>query len=91
MFSLNKIVPKEHQDSNTMKSVKVNLIILQIFGYMPLNGITSSNPQSLKFTWFSWKILYAGCNVLLLLFRLVLSLLAIKSNSSIILHIGELL
>lgn len=69
----NKVEAKEHDNSrNTMKSIKFAIIILQIFGFMPLDGISSSNPDDLKFKWVSIKTLYAIWNVICASFIIIM-------------------
>lgn len=59
-------------DENTMSSIKALLIILQVFGYMPLNGITSKDPYDLKFNWISLKSFYVIWNFICGLFILIM-------------------
>lgn len=40
------------------KNLKYILILAQCFGILPVYGIYSDNPKSLRFAWFSCKVSY---------------------------------
>ncbi|XP_063934109.1 uncharacterized protein LOC135145919 [Zophobas morio] len=59
---------------NTHSTLKLFLIISQIMGYFPVQGLSENNSQFLKFSWFSFKTIYS---LLLLLFSVFVTLLII--------------
>lgn len=45
--------------ANVHQVLKVVLIMAQCFGQMPVQGITSPTPKSLRFTWISFRFAYS--------------------------------
>lgn len=41
-------------------SIKFMIILAQLFALLPVNGIGSSRPSYLKFTWWSCRMVYTG-------------------------------
>lgn len=53
-----KAIAKQKQPPSTQTTVKFIVILAQCFTLLPIDGVTSTTPADLKFTWKSWKIFY---------------------------------
>lgn len=54
---MRKVCPP--QPKLTHRSIKFVIIMAQIFGLMPVNGVISNNPSYLRFTYRSFKFVYS--------------------------------
>ncbi|KYB27367.1 hypothetical protein TcasGA2_TC033212 [Tribolium castaneum] len=46
----------QHEKENVHKSLKSIIVIAQIFGYFPVQGVLSNEPIFLNFSWFSLRV-----------------------------------
>lgn len=73
----------KNEDFNTMRSIKFAIIILQLFGYMPLNNISSREPNNLQFKWLTCKMFYVICNLICSVFILTMATIdSFRTSSS---------
>nr|WKF45126.1 gustatory receptor 18 [Podabrus annulatus] len=54
-------------------SIKFTLILGQVFGLMPVNGITNSSEKAVKFQWKSWRVVYTAFIILSTLFPIYIT------------------
>lgn len=70
-----KIVASNLSNKTILTSIRFVLIMGQCFGLFPLNGITKTNGDDLKFQWISFKCLYTFCNLIFTNFMIIMGTL----------------
>ncbi|KAK5638896.1 hypothetical protein RI129_013191 [Pyrocoelia pectoralis] len=73
---------KNSDDQQFFKSIAFVVILGQIFGIMPLNGVKGSNERCIHFKWRSWKVLYTLLIVIGSLFCTCMSIYQIVTKES---------
>ncbi|XP_060517071.1 gustatory receptor for sugar taste 64f-like [Cylas formicarius] len=84
-------ISKDDLHQNTLQaSMKVPIILMQIFGFFPLDGICGPTYKSLQFRWLSLKLLYSVLSIVGYTFNFVLYCLHLSSHIENILDINAL-
>lgn len=75
--AVNNIKPQE----DTYKSLKLIIIVANIFGLLPVNGVTSNSVKNLNFRWICPKTMYTFILIIIAFSEIVCSIIGIFQNS----------